>query len=286
MISDKYIAGLVDSDGNIGVKYLKIASNKDSDGVFAVYTQFRISEAVGIYNTLPLVQEAIEGEIYVDKPKRIGPSKTDTVMQHLHFQGKKAVSILNRLKPYIYTKRGLVELVDAFNATSVKREEFAAKIKSIRATGQVYPNYLPRKYMCGYIDGNGSLTGRLVSSGLYYPMLTCSAWEKDVGLLELMKKQFGGSICAPKASGAKAVKWDCFLTDPSKCVEVLEHLSYLVRLKPQRDFLLSWVRTEGNFRKGEQVRTQLMTLNKARLQRPNSRTSDKGEAMVQTPNGV
>jgi hypothetical protein len=261
MVSDKYIAGLLDSDGCVTFKYLKNKANKEVEGEFTAYAQIAFTEAVGKSNTIPLIQENLGGEIYIQKrANQSNPGFAGAKdLQTLHFQGSKAVSIAKKIRQYVFAKRGLLDLVCEFNTKSVVREEFASRVKEVRATGQYLPNYPTRKWMCGYLDGNGAITGRLANSGLFYPMLTCSSWDADKGLLELMKKQFGGSVCDIK--GRHAAKWDVFLTDPSKCIQILEYLPALIRLKPQRDYLLSCARV-GNFRDGKTIRAHLMSLNR------------------------
>lgn len=280
MVSDKYIAGLLDSDGCVTFKYLKNKVNRDVEGYYTAYAQITFTEAIGKSNTIPLVQENIGGEIYIQKRanqsnKGFSGGKD---LQTLHFQGTKAVSIANRIRQYVCAKRGLLDLACEFNTKSVEREAFANRVKEVRATGQYIPNYPTRKWMCGYLDGNGAITGRLATSGLFYPMLTCSAWDKDIQLLELMKKQFGGSVC--NISGRQAAKWDVFLTDPCKCIQILEYLPALVRLKPQRDFILSCARN-GNFRDGKTIRAQLMMLNSPATETNCTDTSESGEVIVQ-----
>jgi len=248
MLSDKYICGLLDSDGCISVQYCK------SGDTHYAYARLSFYESPNKSNGIPAIQEAIEGTIL----ERVQTNNVGTFStRELRFTGAKAVSTLRRLQRHVVTKQGLLELVCSINGTKVLREENKSKVKELRATGQVYPQYPSRKYLAGWLDGNGSLTGSLQKSGVFYPWLSATAWLPDRGVLELIVKQFGGAIHPCK--GEQAVQLYLYLGDPSKCIEVLEYLEHVVILKPRRDWLLSLARS-GSFRDGKPLLDHLKTL--------------------------
>jgi hypothetical protein len=266
MLSDKYIAGLIDSDGSIGLMYNKTAT----EGIFNARASLRFTEAPSKSNLLSKVQEAIGGNINMqDRVSNFGPN----LMRYLVFTGTGAVSTIKRIQQYLVVKHGLAEYACSVNGTRVMKEEVAKKVKEIRATGQRYPNFLSRKWFAAYVDGNGCFTGGLRPSGKYQPRINVAAWNRDVGVLELMKKQYGGGV---HAGGGQTAYWGLSLEDPSKCIELLEYLEHVIAIKPQRDFLLSLARS-GGFQDGKTIRDQLKTLNSRVAE---TKSSDTGNSEV------
>lgn len=251
MLSEKYIAGLLDSDGSIGINYTKVRDLNSK--LFYARATLRFSEAPTKSNILLKVQESIGGNVSnYDRVSNFG----NNPMRYLVFTGTNAVAMLEKLRKFITIKRGVLDLVCKVNGTKVVKEEIVPQLKLARSEHQYYPNFLSRRWCCGYADGNGCLSGSIRPSGKYQPKFLIAAWEKDVGILELFKKQFGGGV---SKQGLNTLNWYVSIEDPSKCIEVLEYLEHVQILKPKRDYLLSLARN-GNFHDGKAIRAKLQSL--------------------------
>lgn len=270
MLSEKYIAGLLDSDGSIGINYTKL---RNGEPLFYARATLRFTECTTKSCMIPLIQENIGGNIQLfDRVSNYGPNP----MRYLTFTGIGAVSTLTKLRKFVTVKRGVLDVACDVNGTKVTKEEVVARMKKARESEQYYPNFPSRRWMAGYADGNGCLSGAVRPNGKYQPKFLIAAWDKDVGVLELFKKQFGGGI---SRQGERTLNWYVSIEDPSKCVEVLEYLDSCIILKPKRDYLLSLARY-GNFHDGKTIRAKLKTLTKPLAETKSPDVGNPNEAIV------
>lgn len=183
----------------------------------------------------------------------------------LCLRGGPARKAFERLKKYLVLKQDQAErYLDLVDRGVVLKDETAVKevrrrVKEIRQYGATHqPNYPSRKWMAGYVDGDGSFVVSVdPKTGYAYPKLTVLAAPNYLVGITLLQKAFGGKI---QGIGENAV-WNLHLSQPSKIAEVLGHCAqHLYRKTAQAYFLLGCAKG-GNLRDGETIRRTIQALN-------------------------
>lgn len=247
MLSEKYIAGFVDADGHLSVR-ARLGARPD--------LTFSVAQSVEYIDILKDIQEQFGGFI---RPK------ADGAHAELCLRSGPARKAFERLKKYLVLKRDHAELfLDLVDRGTVVQNEaqvaaIRARVKEIRAYGATrQPNYPSRKWMAGYVDGDGSFTCKVCKkTGYAYPTLTILAAPNYLVGITLLQKAFGGRI---QAMGSNAV-WSVSLSQPSKIEQVLSHCApYLIRKQAQAYFLLGCAKG-GNLRDGETIHRTIKALN-------------------------
>lgn len=177
MITDKYCAGLVDSDGYIGFNVKKRA-----DG-FKVSPRVTIKQRKDRSKVLYEIAGQWDLKVYND-------SNTHCIV----FTGNKALRFLERIKRHLVIKPDVAEFICSVNTTECSTEELKElkeELKELKAN-QTYSkkNYPSRKWLAGYFDGDGSIQAD--KRGNLRLQFTSHVNEK-AGLL-LIQKAFKGSI--------------------------------------------------------------------------------------------
>jgi hypothetical protein len=192
-------------------------------------------------------------------------------------RGNEARRIAERLSPYLVLKqhhvRAFIELVDAADILRTRGMIFDVreKVKAIRAEGAIHqPNFPSRKWMAGYVDGDGSFNVKVCAkTGYAYPSLSILAAKNYLVGITLLQRAFGGRIVAIGENAS----WQLSLSQPSKIQQVLEFCAqHLYRKKAQAYFLLGCA-TNGNLRDGEAINRAIKTLN-VQQQRLNDPTAE------------
>lgn len=246
MFSEKYLAGFVDADGHLSVR-ARIGARPDLEFSAAQNAKFK--------DVLLYMQSEFGGVVR---------EKDDSNFE-LCLRGGHARKAFERLKKYLVLKRDQAErFLDLVDRGVVLKDKAAVlavrrRVKEIRAYGATWqPNYPSRKWMAGYVDGDGSFTVKVCKkTGYAYPTLSIlAAPNYMVGVL-LLQKAFGGRVTG---TGQNAV-WSVQLSQPSKISQVLGHCSqHLVRKAAQAYFLLGCAKG-GNLRDGDAIRSAIMALN-------------------------
>lgn len=246
MFSEKYLAGFVDADGHLSVR-ARIGARPD--------LVFEMAQRTTHSDALVYAHELFGGTL-----------RTELVLYtKLSLRGGHARQAFERLKKYLVLKRDQAErfldLVD--RAVVLKTEDdvkaVRQRVKEIRAYGATRePNFPARKWMAGYVDGDGSFNVKVCNkTGYAYPSLVILAAPNYVVGVTLLHKAFGGQL---QAMGQNAV-WAVSLSQPSKIKQVLEFFAkYLVLKKPQAYFLLGCAEN-GNLRDGEAIHSTIKALN-------------------------
>lgn len=261
MLSEKYLAGFVDADGHFSVR-ARIGARPD--------LEFAVAQDAGFKEPLLALQEEFGGIIR---------EKHGGVHVELCMRGGPARKAFERLKKYLVLKRDQAErFLDLVDRGVVLKDEADVKavrerVREIRAYGAIHePNYPSRKWMAGYVDGDGSFTVKVCrKTGYAYPALTILAAPNYIVGITLLHKAFGGRI---QAIGKNAV-WTVSLSQPSKIEQVLGHCApYLLRKQAQAYFLLGCAKG-GNLRDGEAIHRTIKALNaqQHRLSDPASHAS-------------
>jgi hypothetical protein len=247
LFSEKYLAGFVDAEGHLSVR-ARIGARPD--------LEFSVAQHESFAAPLYALQEMFGGQI-----------RTKHADGHLELclRGGPARKAFERLKKYLVLKRDQAELfldlVDRGKVLHTKADVAAVRtrVKEIRAYGATRePNYPARKWMAGYIDGDGSFVCKVCKkTGYAYPALSILAAPNYTVGLTLLHKAFGGRL---QGIGQNLV-WVIPLTDPSKIRQVVGHCApHLHKKKAQAYFLLGCAKN-GNLRDGQTIRQALMTLN-------------------------
>lgn len=198
----------------------------------------------------------------------------------LQLRGGPARKAFERLKKYLVLKQDQAEryldLVDRGVVLRTRDDVLAIRrrVKEIRAYGATHqPNYPSRKWMAGYIDGDGSFVVKVCKkTGYAYPALTVLAAPNYLVGITLLQRAFGGCI---QAMGQNA-SWTVTLSQPSKIEQVVGHCAkHMLRKQAQAYFLLGCAQG-GNLRDGAAIHRAIKALNaqQHRLSDPASYAAD------------
>nr|WP_299241393.1 LAGLIDADG family homing endonuclease [uncultured Halomonas sp.] len=244
-LSDKYMAGFIDSDGHIGMAYRYLGRDGSDATRMRTHVVLEFSQLTRRDEVLYQIQEAIGGSISFDK-------KRDAT--NLRLLGKKAEMALSRIRKHLVVKRHYAGVVLDMAGKIVDRKESTAFLKTERKRKSLpLPNYPSRKWMAGYLDGDGCFNVRL-PKGRTSAQVTLEACAScyDSESVELMQKAFGGSI-TPTTESGRIVSYTLTLP-PSKAEQVIGHCGkYLLVKKPQSDFILGCAQM-GHYRDGKRIK--------------------------------
>ncbi len=247
MFSEKYLAGFLDADGHFSVRARKGAK-----------PDLEVSCCQRSIYSEPLfyARDLFGGSIR---------EKYDGKYLEWQARGGIARKAYERLKKYLVLKKDhaslFLELVDSSFVLHSDEDVrmIRNRVKEIRKYGATsQPNFPSRKWMAGYIDGDGSFNVKLCKkTGYAYPLLCILSAPNYVVGITLLQKAFNGNICG---IGQNA-QWTLSLSQPSKVKQLLEYCGkYLFIKKPQGQFILGCA-ANGNFRDGANIRETIKALN-------------------------
>lgn len=246
-VNEKYLAGFLDADGHLSVRARK-GARPDLDASFAQRAEYRdiLEYAQSLFGGV--IREKFDGQ-HCELQMRSGPAR----------------KAMERLKKYMVLKRHhaeqFLELVDGSTVLHTNEEVKQVReiVKSIRRQGaQVTPNYPARKWLAGYIDGDGSFTVKVCNkTGYAYPKLTIMAAPNYTVGIELIQKCFGGVI----AQHGNNFLYTLQLSQPSKTKEFLGFFAKHSHVKQGQVYFLLGCAKNGHFRDGATIREAVKTLN-------------------------
>lgn len=226
----KYWAGLIDADGSFDIVPFK------SD---AGYT---LSAKVHLYQKDLRPLELLSDYYGVPVRDSKGCSRFTLV-------GYKAVQFINEIKNHLVIKRNVAEYVSSIQGVKVSEDE----LKVIRSTlklkrkeespAKPFPS---RKWMAGYIDGDGCLLSSYRKSDgvLEFKLSVVSHYSQSAGL-ELMHRYFGGTI----VSQQDVRRWNVSLS-VSQGKRVLEYFTqHLLMKQDQANLILECLRSKRHIRR-------------------------------------
>jgi hypothetical protein len=178
VITDKYIAGLIDSDG-----YLGFNIKKRADGSFRVGPRVSIKQRQDRSQVLYDIAAEWDIQVYDD-------ANTHCIV----FTGNKANRILERIQKHLVIKPDVAKFILESTPTECSEEELKDLKNAFNVVRRTTPerehNYPSRRWLAGYFDGDGSLQcdkkGNL--------KLQFTSHEREQAALKLIHKAFGGSL--------------------------------------------------------------------------------------------
>lgn len=250
-LSDKYIAGFLDSDGSVQIMYRYPTRDKSDSTQMRVYVGIEFTQLSKRDEVLHKIQEAIGGKLYFSEER---------AATTLKLFGKPAVMCLSRIRKHLVIKRHYANIALDMAGKIVNRKEATKQLKAERRRKSLpLPNYPSRKWMAGYIDGDGCF-GVRVPKGRSSAQITLEATSSDYDSegIELIQKAFGGSI---SIGGKRRNLRSLTITmPPSKAKQILSHCGkYLTIKKTQADFILGCARM-GHYRDGKSIQATVKQL--------------------------
>lgn len=243
-LSEKYIAGFLDADGSIMMK--RSGANKQM-------VSLSFSQKTSQDKVLWLIQKSLDaGYIRIKTIKNVEYSELCIV-------GKKAEMALNRIKQHLVIKKRYADcILDAiFRWTPKNNELIKAWLKAERKVRSLpLPNQPSRKWLAGYIDGDGSFVPSVRYKGAAEFKLSIGAWKYDTEGIELIQKVFGGKI----NRHGENTKLLAIGLPPSKAKQILPYfMKYLIVKKDQAYFILGCAEM-GHYRDGENIKSAMKQL--------------------------
>lgn len=241
-ISEKYLAGFMDADGSIELilsKAIKKAIPKlaFSQRADRAYVLERIQDTYGGYSQT----STVSGREYVK----------------VVITGSQARRVLDRIRKHLVIKRHYSGIIEEAIGKPFERDSLRAYLKEERKRKSLpLPKHPSRKWLAGYFDGDGCLSGTLLRSGTARVRAHIGAWQYDTEGIELIQKAFGGSI----SKQGNNFQWYIDM-DASKAEKFLGFFGmHSIVKRNQVDVVLGHARTK-HFRDGEEMVSLLKRLN-------------------------
>lgn len=265
-LSEKYLAGFLDSDGSI-----QVVMRADCNYPML---SLQFSQVTSQDEVLHRIQQDYGGALNYRPAREAGePGGKASAATFLTFGSKASRLLLSRIHKYLVVKRHYAEVcLDVIKrpVTENEHETVRAYLRAQRKVPSTYmPNYPSRKWMAGYLDGDGCFSiQRLSKLGNASLIFHVSAAKYDDVGLRLLHKAFGGRL--HDMCGGGVTQW-CLPFPPSKAKEVIAHCGqYLIVKKDQADFVKGCAEM-GHYRDGSNIKAALKQLkaHPHRLSEPN-----------------
>ena len=239
-ISEKYLAGFLDADGCIK---LRLSSGKVAMAI--VFSQRKDRAKV-----LHLIQETYGGRIS-------NAIVSDREYTYLALDTKESPLVLSRIVKHLVVKRHYAAVALDAIGKPMEFEEFKAFRKEQRRIKSLpIPKHPTRKWLAGYFDGDGCLSGSLLRNGTARVRAHIGAWEFDQEGIELIHKAFGGQY----RKQGQNFQWYCDM-DASKAIQILEFFGpHSIVKRNHVDVVLGHARSK-HFRDGGEMVRILKALN-------------------------
>lgn len=273
--SFKYYAGLIDSDGYVGLSF-----NKSTNGKYSLYAlvQLRLRDD-SAEKVIPYLADFYKVNTYREM-KELGNPQLGVLLS-----GKKAVRFLNEIKKHSVLKRDIMEFVIKYNGKSFDEDELPdirKQLKELRADRAPSKKPFPsRQWVAGYIDGDGCLFSDLTQDGYLHFKLCIASHRNDPQGIELIAKYYGGVITIRNDGNYSYV-----LSVTKSCKLLADVLPHIKIKRTQFDLVKHVIdsgchlKKNGATRDSNQViHTKLKELKSYQPQRLNE-TSPKGQATV------
>jgi uncharacterized protein YlbG (UPF0298 family) len=247
-LSEKYLAGFLDSDGYIGIHW--------RGGKYSPQLQLEWSQKTSQDKVIEMIHN------------QFGGCKTYKIINNVSytrvgFKAKDAMWILSRIRKHLVIKRSYADycmgLVAEGKAPDWKKR--AKQMKEVRKIKSLpLPNFPSRKWLAGYIDGDGSFYGSMQRNGLKQSctaMLSIGCANHDTEGIEIIHKNFGGNIINTGENTKSLVIY----LQPTKAKEMISYFGqHLITKKDQAYFILGIAEKIGHYRDGKKICSALKYL--------------------------
>lgn len=221
----------------------------DADGSFDSYPAIREDGSYYINIKATLYQKDLRPLIKLAKAYNVEYKPTKNC-SYVSLHGSKAFSFIQEIKNHLVIKRAVAELLLSYRGKTLSNKDellkFREEVKVARKTTSPEKPFPSRKWMAGYIDGDGCLHSsfRKKDGNIEFKLAVVSHKTQSSGL-ELMHKVFGGYI----TTQGDVLKWNLSLSI-SKGKQVLEYFSdHLLMKKDQADLILKCLNSKCHLRK-------------------------------------
>lgn len=263
-LSDKYLAGLLDSDGSIYLMWNPLCrrENWDGTGPQRSYIMVAFDQKTPDKSFMELVANSLTPPSLPHNWGSIGQNQSSG-SYYWKVAGTKAVSVLMRLKKFLVCKKKLAEVAIDMNGQVMDVVVGKTKFDAAR-TGSPMPKHPTRKWSAGYIDGNGSFDVRIPKGMAGQAILTvCDEAKERVGV-DLLQKAYGGSVQEyVTPHGTEMVNWTLSM-DAAKIRSVFESdkggLAKSMVLKTDQIYFLLGCAKMGHLRDGKHIQDALYQL--------------------------
>jgi len=218
MISDKYLAGLIDSDGCFDLKVNKV---KDT---YYVSPRIRITQ-----------------KFYIELPM------THRVTKQGYFEWcSTGISLINKIKKHLVLKKSQADWLSEIDLSGGKTKEqirsLKQSLKSLRYKESVERNFPTRKWLAGYFDGDGCLTATL-RKGRSKPNVAAmiTVHKNDIASIKLIQKCFGGII---QEKTDTTYRWDLWLNQTNSEKFLAYFHKHMILKKYEAELVLDWFRNK------------------------------------------
>lgn len=194
-LSDRYLAGLLDSDGSVQVRWLRKGrgGRNDNQAVMRCHAVVRFDQKkCDGKGYIATVMDSIIPPSAGRGWGSIGQSESGT--WYWVVTGKRAVSTLMRLRKYLVVHRHVADVAIEMNGQDFVRDYGTKLFAAARLVYPTLPKHPTKPWVAGYIDGDGSLEIRIPRGVSAQPVLAVSGAAINRAGVDLLRKTYGGSI--------------------------------------------------------------------------------------------
>ena len=225
VISEKYVAGLFDSDGHINWSRIR-------EGVNPRFN-LCISQLAWKSEVLEMLKGSFGGTVYYTEERNPNESA------EWKLSAQESYNLLRRIHKYLVIKRDYIEWALSMIAgkLEIDSKEFNRLRKEKRDTRTKFThNYPTTKWLAGYFDGDGTVgVSNINKDNTAIIRFSVTAHKKDSIGIELIQKAFGGRF-TDTSKDRTCYQWTLYLSASNSAagIKFLEHFSdYCVIKKDQ-----------------------------------------------------
>jgi len=279
-LSDKYIAGFLDSDGHIGIRFAQPSPTLRPD-IYRAYVIVSFSQKDVYKIVLDKIQQVYGGTL----EERIIKNKK---YYTLFLMSKYAVPMLAKIGQYLVVHRNYAQYClsihkQDFTSEEVQKEKINLK-RIKKAPCLPLPKHPTRGWMAGYIDGDGCIDARLNtrsynSAALRLRIAEMTDYSEGI---DLIYKVFGGNKTIQDKREPNLVVWNLALPT-SKLLEIYDFCGKHLLLKRDQFTFAKGCAEMGHYRDGRIIKQILSDL-KAQPQRLSDSDCDVSHLLCKVKN--
>ena len=233
----KYLAGLVDSDGSVG---LHRHSFVRTDGKRKVYAILQLTQGPHGRDYLQFLTDALGIRLY--HSKRNGKEEFSLILK-----GRKLKTLADRLVKFMVVKGAVLKwLIDDVNGAIVDDVEYSRLMEELRrrrkAGGPVKPrNFVGMSWIAGFLDGDGAYRLKVCKGCTECRVRVCVKAEEKVIALRYLQKTLGGNLYGPNSSGYYFWTLGLGKGNRSRAIRFLMQMRKRTRIKFNKiDSMIRW----------------------------------------------